>query len=171
MELSRFRKIWLLIALGGSMQRAILSSFCLKNLCLQQMSSPTKKRRSSTMALKKTHTDHPSALLTFALASTELSIGSHRQHYYSHPRVQTYHHRADEYHQSTRNQHQDSTLSYNVSLLMHKFPPRRPSLWSILQIGQKNKTSVVGLDSSMDSMTQVQTASKSSDQSSTMEED
>lgn len=150
-----------------------------------QLSSPAKKRRSNKMgmsglremlkALKKTHTDHPPPLPTSsASASTESSIDG--QHYYHHPQLQTPRRRpktstGPESIKSTRNQHQDLTSPYNVSSLMHRSSPRRPSLASIFRIGQKSKTSVVGPDSSLDSITQAQTASGSSNRNSTMEED
>jgi serine/arginine repetitive matrix protein 2 len=133
--------------------------------------------REMLKALKKTHADHPPPLpSSSASASTESSIDSHNQHYYPHPQIQTHRRRpktstGPESIKSTRNQHQDPTSPYNVPSLTHKSSPRRPSLASIFRIGQKSKTSVVGPDSSMDSITQAQTASKSSDRSSTMEEE
>lgn len=143
---------------------------------------PPKKRRSSRMGmsglremlkvLKRTHLDRP--FPSSASASTGSSIDS-SQHYYPHPQIQTHCRRgkastSPEPSRLTQNQPEDLTSSCNVSPLTHRASPRRPSLASIFRIGQKSKTSVIGPDSSMDSITHAQTISKSSDQS-MMEED
>ncbi|KAH7914872.1 hypothetical protein BJ138DRAFT_1123089 [Hygrophoropsis aurantiaca] len=141
-----------------------------------QASSERKKRRGTRLgmsglrdmlrSLKRNYSEQPPPLpSSIASLSTESSIGSQSHHQYPHPQVPQGRRRSKtsigpDSVRSTREQPANSP--YVATSLTHKASPRRPSLASIFRIGQKNKASTSGHESSKDSVNDMRAASRGS---------